>query len=41
VTGQAKYTQAPPGVMVVESFRDAVNCALEADQAKRGSAAKG
>lgn len=41
VTGQATHAPAPPGVMVVESFRDAVNCALEADQAKRGSTAKG
>lgn len=41
VTGQATHTPAPPGVMVVESFRDAVGCALEADQAQRGAPAKG
>lgn len=41
VTGQASHSAAPPGVMVVDSFREAVSCALEADQAKRGSAAKG
>lgn len=41
VTGQPTHSPAPPGVMVVDSFRDAVSCALEADQAQRGSAAKG
>lgn len=41
VTGQAQHTTALPGVMVVESFREAVNCALEADQAKKGASAKG
>lgn len=41
VTGQATHSPAPPGVMVVDSFREAVSCALEADQAQRGSGAKG
>lgn len=41
VTGQATHAPAPPGVVVVESFRDAVGCALEADQAQRGAPAKG
>lgn len=40
VTGQAKHSPAPPGVVVVESFRDAVSCALEAGQAQRGSKAR-